>query len=42
MRKANANYDAALQELDIWINANPSNQRMINKRKKIIEQISIQ
>jgi hypothetical protein len=40
--KANANYDAALQELDIWINANPSNQRMINKRKKIIEQISIQ
>ena len=35
--KSNENYDAALEELDSWIEKNPSNQRMINKRNNVLE-----
>jgi len=40
--KSNANYDAALKELDSWINNNPSNQRMLNKRAKLLKDIPVQ
>ena len=35
--KLNKNYDVALEELDSWIEKNPSNQRMINKRNNVLE-----
>jgi len=38
----NQDYDAALKELDTWIKKDPSNQRMINKRSKVLESMSVQ
>ena len=35
-------YDKALKELDMWIKLNPSNQRMINKRQKVLSNSSLQ
>ena len=40
--QATEQYDMALKELDTWISNNPSNQRMLNKRSKVLEKMSIQ
>ena len=36
------NYDKAIEELDKWLIYNPSNQRMKNKRQKVLENRSVQ
>ena len=38
----NEEYEKALKELDMWIKLNPSNQRMINKRQKVLSNSSLQ
>ena len=40
--KAIGHYDKALSTLDIWIEKNSSNQRMINKRNNLIKSIPVQ
>ena len=40
--QTNGQFQKAINELDTWLIDNPNNQRMINKRKKVIENQSIQ
>ena len=35
-------YNKAIEELDYWLLDNPSNQRMKNKKQKVLEKKSIQ
>ncbi len=40
--QSNQQHDMAIEELDTWIKDNPSNKRMLNKRSKVLKNMSIQ